>query len=138
MKKEQIIEFLKSDDLEMVKLGAVYLQKFVHKRYWTKILADCRIVEHHHEDPVPFGGPWTYSKWDYRIEGKIIIILEQEITTNANPGLWSQLGSGYKHTYNMGTFNLGTLKTAIGQFYNKQKPTRNEQTKKKQYRKQSK
>lgn len=136
MRKEQIEEFLKSDDLEMVRLGATFLQKFIPRARWNDILTSCS-----KRDPDTLGGFYNFTgghKWGFEITADKRIIIKDVV--DLSRGLWQQLGKNYKHTYkiNTGFGGMSVIQKAIKEYYIKQKPTKHEQTKKKWYRQQSK
>lgn len=147
MNTERIYEFLQSDDLEMVRLGARLLQEFVPHKEWPEILTKYSTKE----NPTKDGDnmlTWYPSsrRWDFEIKRRRIIIKEYDP--------WAAvLGTaGYATVTGSNNIALGrsvTIRTGAGgykmiqqafqnQISKHTKPTKHEQTKKKQWRKQTK
>lgn len=89
----QIQDYLQSDDIEAVKLGAILLQHTYPREEWVSIL-------------------FRYSgySWTWRIEENEIVITEMR-------GLYSQLKQGHNHIYSITNFDLNILTDAIKQYY---------------------
>lgn len=136
----KIEEFLSSDDVEMIELGARLMQEYMPRRMWKPILNEYsvrkEIVKRQHGYPYPYNNTTqtalpTYfdeeisvPKWTWVINEDNIINIKMVELLTLNGGMWNQLGSGgYQHTYNPSTFNLSALKTAVTEYFNqKQKP----------------
>ena len=116
---DKIKEYLLSDDIEMVQLGASLMEKNIYKNRWFDILKECsqvniNIPEDANAQEI-YGWLSNAIKWNFKIVNNTIQIWGLD---DLPKGIWSQLtASNYKHTYNAKNFNLGTLTQAIKKFH---------------------
>ncbi len=133
---DKVYEYLSSYDVEMVQLGANLLTSYKPKHTWGAILEEYRQVKQdiNFVDEYTFAIPSSY-KWRYEIVDREIII----IAIDPQQGLWSQVtNSTYTSNYTIktGRGGLGLLQKAIGEYFNKSKPIKAKNEKRK-WRKQA-
>lgn len=93
---DKVRAMLSSNDLEMVRLGALLLQKKTAKANWGIVLSECLD------------------------KSFVFTIRDGEIQISKASGIWEQLDqNGYRHSYNIDTFSLETFKEAINEFQRK-------------------
>lgn len=138
---ENIKAYLSSFDIELVRLGATLIESTVPRKYWIEILAEYSRKETNPMSDLDSQLVWGTSfypqqKWNWEISHEGIKI--KEIDKN---GLWSQLNSGYRHTYSIktGKGGINLLQKSMKEYLKSNKQPKNETTKKpdkKQWRKQ--
>ena len=103
----KIREYLRSGDIEMVRLGVSLMKEMVPKKHWQFLLEDCLI-----------------PKYKYKIEDTEIEIYEMDYF---GEGVWSQLDKGsYTHKYSIDSFNLETMTEAIKEFMHGKEDSNNQ------------
>lgn len=110
-------EFLQSDDLEMVELGAVIMQNNLPRRMWDPILEEYSIVKQEYWSwsgytNVP--SVMTSRKWNFSIiknedESETIKIEPPVHYSTTSNGVWNQLYTGHTGPYT----TLPTYSTSI-------------------------
>lgn len=110
---EKITQLLSSQDIEMVQLGANWLQASIPQNHWKRILA-----EYSNQEYEFYGDPATLQKWQYIIDENGIRILP--IYRQQNYKLYTGAGG------------MKMFEDALKDYLNKtQKPTKNGKQKRK-------
>lgn len=78
--EDKINEYLSSDDLEMVKLGAILVEKYIPREEWSSFLCkySCYVAYFTGDDDSSIST--THVKWNYNISHNKIVITDAYTT----------------------------------------------------------